>query len=221
MKCTGAAAIGGARHRQRRDGNATAELHLMRFPVAPDTKPQPIGQGVDDGHADAMQAARHLVAVLVELAAGVKLRHHDLGGRALQLVVVLQIDRDAPAVVDDGHRIVRVDDDLDVVAEAGERLVDGVVEHLEHHVVEPGAVRRVTDVHSGALADGVEPLQHLDAARIVVFAVVRGLWCCLSHRGFRQYSPQHARRRPRGQALRVKRPSLPQRQMRIGITTYL
>ena len=112
----GAAAIGGAGDRQRRHGDAVAELHLVRLAVAPDAKPQPVGQRVDDGNADAVQAARHLVAVLVELAAGVKLGHHDLGGRALELVVVLEVDRDAAAVVDDGHRIVGVDDDLDVVA---------------------------------------------------------------------------------------------------------
>ena len=169
----GAAAIGGAGHRQRGHGDAMAELHLVRLAVAPDAKPQPVGQRIDHRHADAVQAARHLVAVLVELAAGVELGHHDLGGRALQLVVVLEIDRNAAAVVDDGHRVVGVDDDLDVVAEAGERLVDRVVEHLEHHVVEARAVRRVADVHAGALAHGVEALQHLDAVRIVVFAVVR------------------------------------------------
>ena len=39
------------------------------------------GQRVDDRHADAVQTARDLVAVVVELAAGVQHRQHDFGGR--------------------------------------------------------------------------------------------------------------------------------------------
>src|SRR6185437_13458146 len=67
----------------------------------------------------------------------------------------------------DRNRIVGVDDDLDVVAIARERLVDRVVEHLEHHVVQPGAVGRVTDVHPRPFTNGVEALQDLDARGVV------------------------------------------------------
>ena len=35
---------------------------------------------------------------------------------------------------------------------AGQRFVDRVVHHLEHHVVQAGAVGGVADVHAGALA---------------------------------------------------------------------
>jgi hypothetical protein len=54
-------------------------------------------------------------------------------------------------------------DDLDVVAMAGKRLVDGVVHHLENHVVQAGAIGCVPDVHPGALSDRLEALQDLDA----------------------------------------------------------
>ena len=64
-------------------GDAVAEFHLVHLAVAPDREPQPFGQRVDHRHADAVQAAGDLVAVLVELAAGVQLGHDDLGGRAL------------------------------------------------------------------------------------------------------------------------------------------
>jgi hypothetical protein len=39
---------------------------------------------------------------------------------------------------------------------AGERLVDRVIQDLEDHVVQTGAVIGVADVHSRALADGIE-----------------------------------------------------------------
>ena len=146
---------------------------------------QPVGQRVDHRHADAVQAARHLVAVLVELAARVQLGHHDFGGGAMLVVVVLDVGRDAAAVVDHRYRVVGVDDDLDVVAVSGQRLVDRVVEDFEHHVVQARAVGRVADVHAGPLAHRVEALQDLDAGGIVVVAVLSRLRLCWGHRDFR------------------------------------
>ena len=55
---------------------------------------QPGRQRVDDRHADAVQAARDLVGVLVELAAGVQLGEDDFGRRALGIVVVVVLDAD-------------------------------------------------------------------------------------------------------------------------------
>src|SRR5579871_6945346 len=46
-------------------------------------------------------------------------------------------------------------------------LVDRVVDDLENHVVEPGSVIGVTDVHARAFPDGVETLQDLDFAGVV------------------------------------------------------
>ena len=120
------------------------------------------GQRVHHRHADAVQAAGDLVGVGVELAAGVQLGHDDLGGRALELVVVLDAGRDAAAVVQHRDRVVGMDGDHDLVAEAGQRLVDRVVDDLEHHVMQAGAVGGVADVHPGALAHRLEALQDLD-----------------------------------------------------------
>ena len=54
---------------------------LVDLAVAPDLELEPLGQRVDDRHADAVQAARDLVAVVVELAAGVQHGQHDFGRR--------------------------------------------------------------------------------------------------------------------------------------------
>src|SRR5262249_2363276 len=54
-------------------------------------------------------------------------------------------------------------------AEARQRLVDGVVDDLVHHVVQTRAVIGITDVHAGAFAHGFEALEDLDAL-FVVFA---------------------------------------------------
>ena len=78
--------------------------------VAADLHGQPLGEGVDDGHADAVQAAGDLVAAAVaELAAGVQDGEHDLDGRAALLLH--DRDGDAAPVVDDGDGVVGVDRD--------------------------------------------------------------------------------------------------------------
>ena len=136
---------------QRLGRVAALEGHLEHALVAPDGHLQPVAQRVHAAHADAVQAARDLVGVLVELAAGVEHRHHDLDGR-LALGRVHR-DRDAAAVVGDRDRVVTVDHDLDVVAVAGERLVDRVVDDLVDQVVQPTHAH-VADVHGRPLADG-------------------------------------------------------------------
>ena len=69
--------------------------------VARDLDDQVVGERVDHRDADAVEAARGLVGLAVELAAGVERRHDDLERRAAgEFRVVL--DRDAAAVVGDG-----------------------------------------------------------------------------------------------------------------------
>ena len=241
----GAALLGLAGDLHRRDedavalldqpvlGHALAELHRVGQAVAADDQAQPLRQAVDAAHADAVQPARDLVAVLVELAAGMQLGQRDLGGRALRLVLVVELHagRDAAAVVDHRDRVVGVDGDDDVVAEARKRLVDRVVDHLEHEVVQAGAVGRVADVHARTLAHRLQALQDLDRAfavgvasfsRARAFAQLIGRpagWsrpCSPCRRGCRR-----SRASCRCRRLLESSMVLPRRQIRIGITTYL
>ena len=164
----GAVLLGGLALRQRPLRRAALVGLRPDVAVALDHEVEALGQRVDDGHADAVQSARDLVAAAVaELAAGVQDGQHDLGGRALLLLV--HVDGDAAAVVGDGHAVVGVQADLDGVAVAGERLVDGVVDDLVDEVVEAALAGRA-DVHAGPLANGLEALEHRD---------VRGLVACL------------------------------------------
>src|SRR6185312_3567869 len=99
-------------------------------------------------------------------AAGVQHRHHHLGGGTALLR--MDVDRDSAAVVADADRTVVEDGDHHLVAIAGQRLVDRVVDHLEHHVVQAGAVISIADVHAGALAHRFQALEDLDVAGIVM-----------------------------------------------------
>jgi hypothetical protein len=143
---------------QRSLRHAVAKLHHVLVAALPDPQLQVGRERVDHRDADAVQAARDLVGVLVELAAGMQLRHHDLGRRALRIVVVILLDRrgDAAAIVRHGHGAVLVQRDGDLRGVAGQRLVDGVVHHLVDHVVQARPVVGVADVHARPLAHGVE-----------------------------------------------------------------
>jgi hypothetical protein len=111
-----------------------------------------------------VEAAGHLVAASAELPAGVEDGEDD-GDRRDPLDRV-DVDRDAPPVVDDLDRAVVEHRDDDPVAVAGQRLVDGVVDDLPDQVVEAALTGR-TDVHAGALAHRLEPFEDLDRRGVV------------------------------------------------------
>ena len=79
-------------------------------------------EGVNAAHAHAVQTARHLVAALVELAAGVQHSHNHLEGGAVLLFV--HIYGYATAVIFYGDAVVFVNADIYLVAKASESLVD-------------------------------------------------------------------------------------------------
>ena len=132
--------------------------------VATDFDVQLLGQRVDDGNADAMETAGDLVAAAAELAAGMELGEHNLDGR--HALVGHHRDGDAAAVVGAGHRPVGVQGDRDLGAVPGERLVDGVVEHLPDEVVEATRARR-SDVHAWTPSNRFETLENGDVVGAV------------------------------------------------------
>ena len=90
--------------------------------VAAHLGPQRHREGVDAAHAHAVQSAGHLVAALVELAAGVQAGHDDLQRRLAFGGV--HVHGDAAPVVDHADAAVGQDGHGDLFAEAGEGLVD-------------------------------------------------------------------------------------------------
>ncbi len=153
---------------ERCDRFAVTKLDHVLAVVAPDRELEPARQRIDDRHADAVQPAGHLVGILVELAAGMELGHHDLGGRH---PLAVHLGRNAAAVVEHGARAVGIEGDEDLLREAGEGLVDCVVDDLVDHVMEARAVVGVADIHARTLADGIEALEDLDAVRTVIGGV--------------------------------------------------
>ena len=153
-------ARGGADIGQRGHGITMGKTHFPHPAQAPDPQLQHLRQGIHHRNAHAVQAAGDLVAVLVELTAGMQLGHDDLGRR--HALFLVDIHGDAATIVAHGHRPIGIKAHIHPVGMAGQRLVNGVVHHLIHHVVQAGPVIGVADIHAGAFADSVQPLQHLD-----------------------------------------------------------
>src|SRR5690606_40832691 len=69
----------------RSERNAARIALPPELPVARHLHRQAVGEGVDDRQADAMQAARGLVDIGRELAAGMQLGQHDLERRLTRI----------------------------------------------------------------------------------------------------------------------------------------
>ena len=165
----GAAGFGFPHHGQWRVRHAVMIRLLPHFAVTAHCQLEHFRQRVDHRYAHAMQAAGHLVGVVVEFAAGVQHRHDHFRRRDTFFV---NFSRDTAAVIGYGYRFVRMDSDLNLGAVASERFIDGIVYQLKHHVMKTGAVIGIANVHSRALTHRIQPLQDLDAGGIVTVTML-------------------------------------------------
>ena len=122
-----------------------------------------------------MQSARHLVGIVVELAASMKFRHDDFSRRALQFVVLLDPRGNAAPIILHRYGVIRMNNDRNFIAMTRQRFVNRIVHYLEHHVMQSGAVTGVANVHAGPFAYRVQTFQDLDA----VGTVIRGTFTLL------------------------------------------
>ena len=125
---------------------------------------KPLGKGVDDRRADAVQTAGDLIASAAELAARVQNRKHDLK-RALARLL-LNIHGDAASVIGHAYNVAVLNINGYAAAIAGKRLVDGVIDDLIHQMVKPRGRGRA-DVHTRPFSYGLKPFEHLYVARAV------------------------------------------------------
>ena len=160
-----AGAVGRADHLQVVDVFAPFILLLVDLAVLVHRHGEMPAQRVHHAGADAVQAAGNLVSPAAEFAAGVQDRQADFHRRAMHLR--MQADREAAPVVHDRHGAVLVQRDVDLVAEAGQRLVHGVVHDFIHQVMQTPRVCRA-DIHARAFPHGFQALQDLDLLLAVV-----------------------------------------------------
>ena len=153
-------AAGRAELLQRRDRLALLEPHLPLVTIAPDGRDQLARERVDHARADAVETAGGLVIALLELSAGMENGEDHLERRFSGLG--MHIDRNpAPIVFDTDRGAVLVQRDADVRRVPVHRLVDRVVEHFPDQMVKAGRAD-ATDVHAGALTNGLEAFENGD-----------------------------------------------------------
>jgi len=80
----------------------------------------------------------------------------------------VDVHGNAATIVADGNGLIGMDGHPDILAIACQRLVDGVVDHLEDHVMQAGAIVGIADVHTGALANRIQSLEDLDGGAVVI-----------------------------------------------------
>jgi hypothetical protein len=91
-------------------GSPRSKRTVWALPSRQMSRVSRVAEGVDDGHADAVQAAGDLVRAVVELAAGVQDREDDDRGVDGLAADLHRAGRDAAAVVLDRDRVVGVDE---------------------------------------------------------------------------------------------------------------
>ncbi len=112
------------------------KMEPVAHPVAADIDVHILRRVLRGAQAEAVQPERVLVAlvgVVVVFSAGVQLAEHQLP--VIAFLRVVELDRNAPAVVLDLHRIVRIARHDDSAAEALARLVDGIRDDLKNGVL--------------------------------------------------------------------------------------
>ena len=149
---------------ERRGGLSHLEGLRPRESITDHRHVEPAGECIDDRDPDAVQATRHRVCPRVELAAGVQGGEHR-GDRG-ELGLGNPVYGDAAAVVLHRHRAVAVDLYVHPGAMPRHRLVDRVVDHLPHEVVQSARSGR-PDVHRRPFAYCLESLEDRNVLGVV------------------------------------------------------
>ncbi len=169
----GAAPVGGAAEAlQRAGGQPLGELLRPQLLVPRDFDPRVAGQCVDHRDADAVEAAAGGIGLAGELAARMQ-RGQDHFQRRFAGIFGVLVDRDAAAVVADRKAVALLQRHFDPRGVAGDRLVHRIVEHFGGEVVQRALVG-AADIHAGAAADRLQPLQHFDGAAVIGVAIAEG-----------------------------------------------
>ncbi len=113
-----------------------------------------------------MQAAGYLVAVIVELAAGVEFGEDDFNCR--HFFSLVNADGNSASVVFNGDTVVRMDQHFNRVAMSGHGLIDAVIHHFANQVVQPGHIH-IANIHRRPESYRLKTLQNIDTTLIVCF----------------------------------------------------
>ena len=129
---------------------SVGKAHAINLSLSTNRHLQLQRQGVNHRHTHTVQTTGKLVTVTGKFATRVKGGENHLNPR--QALFGVNINRHTPAVITHRDGAVFVQNDGDFTGEAGQCLIDTVVDHFLSEVIGPRGV----GVHARALAHGVE-----------------------------------------------------------------
>jgi hypothetical protein len=118
------------------------------------------GQSIDNRNADTVQSTRDLVGIIIKFTSGMQLRHDHFGCR--NALFSVNINWNAAAIIGNRHRPIFIQPHLDNITMPGKRLINRIIDNLINHMMQPGTIIRVADIHAGALANSVQTAQHFN-----------------------------------------------------------
>ena len=80
----------------------------------------------------------------------------------------MDVGRNATTIIGHGAGAVRVEGDGDKRGMSCQRFVDRIVHDLVDHMMQAGAVIRVTDIHAGTLANSIQAFQNTNGIRAIL-----------------------------------------------------
>ena len=101
-----------------------------------------------------MEAAGHLVRVLIEFSAGMQDGQNDFGST---LPFFMCVDGNPSTVVLNSHRTIRMNHHIDLIAVTCQGLINRVIHDLKHHMMQACAVIGVADIHPRTLFHSLKP----------------------------------------------------------------
>jgi hypothetical protein len=147
-----------------REGLSARVLLTVEASVTVNLERHLVGERVDTGDTDPMEAAGDFIRVVIELSSCVEDGHDDLRGAP---PLGVHPNGDPAPIIGHRARTILKEDHGDLITIARERLIDRVIDRLIDELVEAGPVIRVTDVHPRALPDRFEAFQDPNALRAI------------------------------------------------------
>ena len=137
----------------------------VRQAIPADLRDEALAQRVDHAGADAVESARDLVRVVIELPPRVERGEDHFEGALAGLGV--DVHGNAPAVVGDGQGLaVGLHRDNDPRGVAVHDLVHGVIDDLPEQMMQARLIN-TSDIHAGPAADGLQTLQDGDRVGVI------------------------------------------------------
>ena len=151
--------IGLANNRHFLGDMSPGKFHLIDVTFFMHPYPEPLGQSVDDGSTDTMQAAGNLISATAEFTTG--MQHSKYNFQCRLTCLRLDVYGDTTTIIGNGNRVTGIDGHSNIFTVSGQSFVNGIIHNFIDQVVQTGRRSR-SDIHTGSFSDCFQTFQNLD-----------------------------------------------------------